>query len=139
MKHKPKIADVMTADPVSVHTAQPLSEVYDVLQSGGFHHIPVIDGRTPVGMISATDILALVYDIEGSDERMLRTLLDHQFKISDAMSTDIAKVAISANIREVIEPMSTGSLHSVVVVDDEGGLAGIVTSTDLIRLLGDML
>lgn len=135
MKNKPKITDVMTPNPVYVHTAQPVSEVYDIFKSGEFHHVPVLDGRVPVGMISATDILKLVYDIDGTDDRLLRTFLDHQFTLADAMSEDVVTASVSADIRDVITPMATGSMHSVVIVDDAGELAGIVTTTDLVRLL----
>lgn len=139
MKNKPKIADIMTANPVYVHTSQPVSEVYDALKSGTFHHVPVLDGRIPVGMISATDILKLVYDIDGTDDRLLRTFLDHQFTLADAMTEDVVSVSISADLRDVIAPMVSGSMHSVVIVDDVGELAGIVTSTDLVQLLDSMI
>ncbi len=139
MKNRPKISEVMTADPDWVHTAQPISEVYDMFKENTYHHVPVLDGRKPVGMISATDILSLVYDIDGSDDRMLRTFLDIQFNIEDAMSTELVTVTADAKVREVADAMSSGSIHSVLVVDSEGDMEGIVTSTDLIRLLGELL
>ena len=129
----------MTLDPITVHRNQPLSEVYTLLQSKGFHHVPVVDGARPIGMISATDILKLVYDVESADDRMLRTMLDHQFTIEDAMTADIVKVSSTDGLRTVVDHMSTGTLHSVVVVDESGDLVGIVTSSDLIRQLGAML
>lgn len=139
MKNRPKISEVMTADPETVHTAQPLSDVYDLFQDRAYHHLPVVDGRTPVGIISAADILKLVYDIEHNDERMLRTYLDHQFSIEDAMTTDLVTVTVDAKVREVVDAMSAGTIHSVLVVDGDGELEGIVTSTDLINLLGELL
>lgn len=129
----------MTAEPVTVYRSQPLSEVYELLQNNGFHHVPVVDGSKPVGMISSTDILKLVYDVEGSDDRMLRTMLDHQFTIDDAMSEDIVTVASTGKLREVVEVMSAGEIHSALILDNAGDLAGIVTSTDLIRTLGELL
>ncbi len=139
MKNRPKISDIMTADPDWVHTAQPISEVYDMFQQNDYHHVPVLDGRRPVGMISATDILSLAYDIDSGDDRMLRTFLDIQFNIEDAMSSKLVTVTTDAKVREVADAMSSGSIHSVLVVDGEGNLEGIVTSTDLIRLLGELL
>ncbi len=139
MKNRPKISEVMTTDPDWVHTAQPISEVYDMFQKNSYHHIPVLDGRKPVGMISATDILGLAYDIENGDDRMLRTFLDIQFNIEDAMSTKLVTVTQDAKVREVADAMSSGEIHSVLVVDKDGLLEGIVTSTDLIRLLQDLL
>lgn len=139
MKHKPQLSDVMTTDPETIHLGQPLSEAYVLLQNRPFHHLPVVDGDTPVGMISSTDILRLVYDVEGNDDRMLRTMLDHQFTLEDAMSTDLQKVRSGESVRKVAGLLSTGDVHSVVVVDDDGTLEGIVTSSDLIRQLSELL
>lgn len=139
MKNKPTLAEVMTTDPETVHVGQPLSEVYVLLQNRSFHHVPVLDSGKPVGLIAATDILRLVYDAQGADERMLRTLLDHQFSIEDAMSEELITVSTSDPLRKAIDHMATGDVHSVVVLDADGGLAGIVTSTDLIRLLSEMI
>jgi CBS domain-containing protein len=139
MKHKPRITDVMTSDPETVHIGQSLADVYTVLQNGTFHHVPVVDGRKPVGMISATDILALVYDIDKNDDRMLRSMLEHQFTLDDAVSTDLITVQRDETLRAVADHLSHGSRHSVVVVNDEGDLDGIITSSDLIREFGALL
>jgi CBS domain-containing protein len=139
MKNKPKLAEIMTTNPEVVETSQPISEVYDLFQNRDYHHIPVVDGRSPVGIISATDILKLVYDIDGNDDRMLRTFLDHQFTIDDAMSTDLVTLNKNAMLRDAVDAMAPGNIHSVLVVDDGGQLEGIVTSTDLIRVLGSLL
>ena len=139
MKHKPKLSDVMSPSPTTVHLGQPISDVYTLFQAKPFHHVPVVDGKTPVGLISATDILKLVYDVEGHDERMLRTFLDHQFTLEDAMSTDLITAKSDEPLRVAAEHMSTGEVHSVLVTDGQGELAGIVTSTDLIRQLRDLL
>ena len=139
MKHKPQLANVMTSEPETVQVGQPLSEVYTLLQNRGFHHVPVLDGDLPVGMISATDILRLVYDVDSNDDRMLRTLLDHQFTLDDAMSTELITVQQGDELRKVVDYMASGSVHSVVVLGDDGVLAGIVTSSDLIRQLGELL
>ena len=139
MKHKPHLSDVMTRDPQTVHLGQPLSEAYALLQKGEYHHVPVMDGDRPVGMISSTDILKLVYDVDHNDDRMLRTMLDHQFTLEDAMSTELVTVRNGESVRKVANHMSTGDNHSVIVVDDAGALEGIVTSSDLIRQLAELL
>jgi CBS domain-containing protein len=139
MKHKPQLSDVMTREPQTVHIGQPLSDVYALLQRHHYHHVPVVDGDTPVGMISSTDILKLVYDVDSNDDRMLRTMLDHQFTLEDAMSTELVTVRNGESVRKVANLMSTGDTHSVVVVNDEGHLEGIVTSSDLIRQFAELL
>ena len=60
----PSIAEVMTTEVITVDRSQALSEVYDLFESRSIHHLPVMDGQRPVGMVSATDVLRLVYDID---------------------------------------------------------------------------
>lgn len=137
MKKQP-ITKVMSADVITVHRGQSLSEVWDILRENKIHHLPVVDGPTPVGIISATDILKLVYDVDGTDERMLRTMLDHQFTIDDAMSTALVTASVDSTVHHAADLMSDGTIHSVLVLDDRGELAGIVTSTDIIRYVRDL-
>ncbi len=139
MKNRPKMLDVMTPEPITVHLGQPLSDVYRLFKELPFHHVPVVDGKRPVGMISATDILRLVYDVDGHDEQMLRSYLDHQFTLEDAMTTDLVSVSSDQAVRAAADLMASGEIHSVLITDALGELAGIVTSTDLIRLLQEML
>lgn len=137
MRSEP-ITAVMTTKLISVDCDQPMSEVYFVLKDAPFHHVPVLDGDRPVGIISSTDVLKLVYDIDGTSERMLTTMLDHQFNIDDAMTTDLVTLPESATVHDAAEVLADGKLHSVLVVDVDGSLVGIVTSTDLVRYLRDL-
>ncbi len=139
MRHKPQLSDVMTCEPETVHLGQPLSVAYTLLQNREYHHVPVVNGDKPVGMISSTDILKLVYDVENNDERMLRTMLDHQFTLEETMTTSLVTVGNGESVRKVASHLSTGDNHSVLVVDDDGALEGIVTSSDLIRHLAELL
>lgn len=135
---KTPVTKVMSENVITVYRSQPLSEVWDTLSRNGIHHVPVVEGSTPVGMISASDILKLAYDFDGTDDRMLRTMLDHQFNVDDAMSTDLLTTTADATVHHVADLMSDGTRHSVLVLDAVGELAGIVTSTDLIRFLRDL-
>jgi CBS domain-containing protein len=128
----------MTTDVVSIDRDQPLSEAYEALRGAPYHHIPVLENDRPVGMLSSTDILRLVYDVEGSDDRMLRAMLDHQFSIDDAMTPDLVTLPDTATVHDAADVLSQGKMHSVVVVDEVGSLVGIVTTTDLIRYLRDL-
>jgi CBS domain-containing protein len=137
MRREP-ITTVMTTNLVSIECGQPMSEVYFVLKDAPFQHVPVLENDRPVGIISSTDVLKLVYDIEGSSEHMLTTMLDHQFSLEDAMSTDLVTLPESATVHDAAEVLAEGKLHSVLVVDIAGELVGIVTSTDLVRYLRDL-
>ena len=137
-KAAPSISEVMTTEVITADRSQALSEVYDLFESRNIHHLPVMDGQKPVGMVSASDVLRLVYDIEDPTDRMMRSMLDHQFNIDDAMTVELDTLGVDATVHDAADRLSGGDYHSVVVVDAVGHLAGIVTSTDLIRYLRDI-
>lgn len=129
------IVEVMTADPVTVERSDPVSDAYTLLNKARFHHLPVLEGDLPVGLISSTDILDLVYDAKGAAEKNLMVFLDHQFNIDDAMSTDLVTLPETSTVREAAEVIAEGKVHSVLVIGANGMLEGIVTTSDLIRYL----
>ena len=135
---KNSITKVMSEEVISVQRGQALSDVWDILRENKIHHVPIVDGAKPVGMVSASDILKLVYDVDGTDDRMLRTMLDHQFTIEDAMSTSLITATIEATVQDAADLMSDGAIHSVVVLDAEGQMVGIVTTTDIMRYVRDL-
>ena len=135
---KQPISTVMTTDVVSIDLDQPLSEAYHALKGAPYHHIPVLDGDRPVGMISSTDVLRLVYDVEGSSDKMLTSMLDHQFTIEDAMTPELVTLPESATVHDAAELLADCRRHSVLIIDTVGLLVGIVTTTDLVRYLRDL-
>ena len=132
------VSAVMTTAIVSVDRDEPLSAAYHALRGAPYHHIPVLENDRPVGMLSSTDILRLVYDVEGSSDKMLTSMLDHQFTIDDAMSDDLVTLTEASTVHDAAELLADGKRHSVLVLGVDGALVGIVTTTDLVRYLRDL-
>ncbi len=139
MKRSDPITTITTTDVMKVHVGQKLSAVAELLRENAFRHVPVMDGERPVGMISATDIFKIVYDPDGTDERMTAAILDHEHSISSVMSSDLKVLPRSATVHDAATMLSSGEFGAIVVVDDDGKLAGVVTTVDLIRYLRDGL
>jgi len=129
------IKEVVTKEVISVHENQNVSDVAKILRETTIHHVPVVRGTKVVGIISSQDLFKLIFNIDSTDERMLDTLLDHTYKISDVMTSKLVILDESSKIKDVAKLLSDNSYHSVLVVDNKGDLTGIVTTTDLIRYL----
>ena len=102
----------MTTEVITVDRSQALSEVYDLFESRSIHHLPVLDGQRPVGMVSATDVLRLVYDIEDPSDRMMRSMLDHQFNIDDAMTVELDTLGVDATVHDAADRLSGCLLYT---------------------------
>jgi CBS domain-containing protein len=53
------VAEVMTADPVTIDARRPLKHALQMMVDGNFRHVPVVEGGSVVGMVSARDALGL--------------------------------------------------------------------------------
>jgi CBS domain-containing protein len=51
------VAQVMTANPVTVQADRPLNHALHLMFEGGFRHVPVMQGERVVGVVSARDAL----------------------------------------------------------------------------------
>lgn len=139
VNHSEPITKVLTSRVTTVQRSEPLSSVYRLLADAPFHHVPVVDNDQVVGMISSIDVLRLAYDVDGSDAKSMSAMLDYQYSIDDAMTPEVKTLDTSATVADAAEMLSSGNFHSVVVLDDQDrSLAGIVTTTDLIRYLRDL-
>lgn len=135
MKRNESITHIMSPNPVTVHEGQKLSEVRRALQEHKIHHVPVVSGRRFIGLVSSSDLLRVSYgDTYTQDPRTLDALLD-TMTIREVMAEDVLTVTTHATIREAAERLANGSYHCLPVIDDHGDLAGLVTSTDLIKFL----
>ncbi|MCO4746133.1 MAG: CBS domain-containing protein [Proteobacteria bacterium] len=131
MKRNVPVSKIMTANPLTVHTKQKLSDVRTLMQDNGFHHVPVVSGKKLVGMLSATDLLRVSYQF-GADDRQTDAVLDHTVTIESLMTQTVTSLNPHSTIRHATELLSEGAYHSLPVVDD-GDLVGLVTTTDILR------
>jgi CBS domain-containing protein len=98
------------------------------------HHLPVVSGERLVGIISTVDLLE--YGFKPRDTHAnLDDYLDEHFSIEQIMQSDVTTIASDSTIRDAAKALLTGTLHAVPVIDGDGNLVGIVTSTDLISYL----
>ncbi len=138
MQRKDLISSIMTADPQTVDVGRKLSEVRRLMAENRFHHVPVVDGRRLVGLLTATDMVRLSITAYGADAQTVDAMLDAQFSIQQVMTTGLFTVHKEQTVHHAADKLRRGSFHCLPVVDDDGELEGIVTSTDLIQYLYDL-
>lgn len=52
-----RVADVMTAQPQTVHPDEPFGKALRMMYEGKFRHLPVVEFDRPLGMVSVRDAL----------------------------------------------------------------------------------
>ena len=113
----------MTTNLITLGPENTLGEVRDILIEKHIHHIPIVEGRKLVGMVTSWDLFKL-----GKSAEDLKSI-----KVKDVMTTKVATLDPGQHLGAVAEVLTKHLFHAVPIVNDHNELLGIVTSTDIIR------
>lgn len=125
----------MTSHVRTVGVGAKLSEVRRVISEGRFHHVPVVDDGVLVGIVSTSDLLRVYRAGAATTPEEIDDLLDRSATLADVMSTELTTLRADEPVERAIERIAEGRLHSVLVLDAQSRLVGIVTDTDLLDYL----
>lgn len=137
MKKNEIVETIMTREVLTVQVKDDLQAARDLIIKNKIRHVPVMQGKKLVGIISRTDINRLsfstIFTEEGEGEEEVFDLLT----IAQVMTHKPRVVNKSTSIREVAQILTEEEFHALPVVDekDPSKLVGIVTTTDVIRYL----
>jgi CBS domain containing-hemolysin-like protein len=98
-------------------------DAVDTFLESGFSRVPVYEGRIDnvIGVLYAKDLLKVWR--EGNDERDgIRSSLREPYYVPEAKKVD-----------DLLAEMQTLHVHMAVVVDEYGGVAGVVTMEDIVE------
>ncbi|MCC5916089.1 MAG: CBS domain-containing protein [Cryomorphaceae bacterium] len=135
MKSTDSISEIMTTNVITIKVDDDLREVKKTFAKKNIRHLPVMDGDKLVGMISKNDVMRLsfgnVFDNEDSADDAIFDMLS----VDNVMTHNLHSVTTETTIKEVAEIFVESHFHSLPVVDNDGRVVGIVTSTDVIKVL----
>lgn len=123
-----RVADWMSADPVTVEPATPLHEARRLLSHYGIRHLPVMRGGVLVGVISDRDLRNaddLPRDLGPDDPQTRQAAI-----VEDVMSTPAYFVTGDDRIETAARLMLSRRISAAPVVDADRSLVGMITTTD---------
>lgn len=102
-----------------------VEEALSLMANNSISCLVVVDGNTPVGVFTGRDVVRLL-DKGGS-------LLEVQME--EVMSFPPVSVGLGTSLFEAAGIMRSRRIRRVVVVDEKGGIAGLITQSDVVRVL----
>jgi CBS domain-containing protein len=145
------VADFMTCDVISVSPDTAIKEVIQLLATQGIGGLPVVDDDCKlVGVISETDLL---WQESGVTPPPYITLLDSIIYLknpatydrdlhkalgqtaSEVMTPKPITIASDRPLSEAARIMHDRHIHRLFVLDEDGGVAGVITVGDIIRAM----
>ena len=125
-----RIQDVMTPLVHTIGAEQSLAAAHYRMNEYQIRHLPVLHGGRVVGLVSMGD-LHLIETLKG--------VTPDKVRVEEAMTSDIYAVEGDALVSEVAAHLAERKLGSAIVVDGNGGLVGLFTTSDALRTLADVL
>ena len=127
------VRDVMQPRVFAVTPDTTLSEAVRLTRVRGIRHLPVLEGRELVGIVSDRDLKRVMASPATSLEaRELTHLLD-RLTVAEIMTRPVITVAPPVPMEEAARVMVREKISALPVIE-EGRLVGIVTETDVLEL-----
>ena len=119
-----RLSDVMTAAVETIQPEVPAEQAWQRMRLRGIHHLVVVDGRRVIGLLSDRD----AGSARGRNIRQNRT-------VGELMTRHVVTAEPATTVRQAANLM-TGRTIGCLPVVERNRLVGIVTASDLLRLLG---
>jgi CBS domain-containing protein len=134
-KRQELIKDWMTKDVVVVTPNTTVPDAHSLMTEKGIRRLPVMDGNKLVGIVTRGDV-------RGAEPSEATTLsiwelnyLLAKLKLSEIMTRKPVTVSPNATIGEGAQLMLDNKISGLPVVDGDGKLVGIITESDIFRLV----
>jgi len=134
------LSEIMVRDVISIQLRDPSSLVDTLMKHHPIHHLPVLEGDVLRGLIAQRDLYrnmlsALYYE----DERELHSFLDNFTDVVSIMTPDPLTLGPGDTLGDAVTLMLRHKIGCVPIVDDRHRLQGILTDSDLLRILDEVL
>jgi CBS domain-containing protein len=122
------VEEFTSPSPITTGVEASLDEALALMQEHRIRHLPVMKDTKIVGVISERDLLTHM------GRNWARTLM-----VEDIMNTSLLTVYVNDNLGEVAFQLSQEKKGSALVLDLEGDLYGIFTTTDALNALVEIV
>ena len=129
--------DLMTKDIKTVSPTERLVHARRVSLDSKVGRLPVMDDDELVGMITSKDLMRAFIDFRKNVPEKYQKSQIKEVLIEDIMSTNLTVVSKDTCISEVAKIMMDTGYNGLPVVEDDK-LVGIVTQTDILRLIAKL-
>jgi acetoin utilization protein AcuB len=132
------VTDIMTPNPVTVTPRNAIRTAVNLMREVGCRRLPVIDRGRLVGIITDRDLRRAANSPFVVREQWYDNFILDHIEVGSCMTPNPLTIHPDAPVSEAARVMRDHKIGGLPVVAD-GQLVGIVTETDLLNFLIDML
>jgi CBS domain-containing protein len=132
VKAEERVRLYMAPAVVSIEVDEPAGEVLRRFARHPVHHMPVVDDGKVVGMLSSADLMKLVASLPRQGHSAVDYLNRH-LRIAQLMHSPAITIGPDQTVETAAALMASHGVHALPVVEFDGTLIGIVTTTDIMN------
>ncbi len=117
------ITTIMTAEPITITPEDNLATVYKTFRSKRIHHLPVVEGKKLVGILTTYDLFKLEKSLDDYGNILVK----------DVMTTKLATLEPTAKVGSAVLLFIENLFHAVPIVNEDKELVGIVSTLDVMK------
>ena len=130
-----RVRDIMTSPALTIGPDTSVPTAIALMKQHAIRHLPVVESGRLVGMISRGDLReASITASINADQYELHFLLS-KLTVERLMTRKVHTVTPDAFIVHAAELMTDNKIAGLPVVDQKGAVIGIITESDLLRML----
>ena len=129
------ISDIMSTNLLTLTEHSTVEDAEKAFKAKRIHHLPVVEGRKLLGIVSKSDILGMTNGVKKLEEMLVDCKnVTSEMSVNRIMTKGVATLSSSDKINVALEVFKENLFHAIPVVDG-GELVGIVTTFDIINKL----
>jgi acetoin utilization protein AcuB len=129
------VQDWMTRNVITVTPFTGLFDAYNLLMENRIRRLPVLEDGHLVGILTDSDIMDIRPSSLNSLSGLEMSYFFAQLKVGEAMTVDHMTVGPDETIGQAASIMLEEKISSLPVIDDNERLVGIITESDIFRLV----
>ncbi|MEF8814123.1 MAG: CBS domain-containing protein [Halovenus sp.] len=123
------VGRLMSAGCITVSPGTPVETAAKTLLERNIGSLVVVDDDNQLeGILTSTDFVRIVRDNDPSDETT----------VGEHMTEHVVAVTAQDSVRDAADKLITYDIHHLPVVDDEEGVIGMLSTTDLTAYISDV-
>lgn len=116
------VGRLMSSGVVTVQTETSVQEAAETLREKQIGSLVVVDGENRLqGILTSTDFVEIVAENTPKDDSV----------VGDFMTTEVVTVTAQDTIQDAADKIIRNDIHHLPVVDREGHVVGMLSTTDL--------
>ncbi len=135
------VANIMVRDLVTINEEDNLSQLAHTMDRFRLRHLPVVNGKKLVGLVSHRDLLRLSMStlLPATIATSTESSLKEKTFVAEVMTRDLVCVHPSTSLAQAVRLMLKNKFGCLPVVNDGDELVGIISEQDLLRELASDL